>query len=161
MPAFHLAQANVARMRATLDDPLMAGFVAGLPTINALADAAPGFVWRLADEHHGGGGPGSGNATDHRPFPDDAMILVNLSVWETPETLRQFVYHTLHQHFLKARRQWFERMEQAWAVLWWVPVGHRPDVAEARERLEYLRAHGDTPRAFTFRRLFPAPGAGN
>ncbi len=152
MPAFHLAQVNVARMRATLDDPVMAGFVAGLPTINALADAAPGFVWRLADEH-------SGNATDHRPF-GDAMILVNLSVWETPETLRQFVYQTLHQHFLKNRRQWFERLEEAWAVLWWVPAGHRPDVAEARERLEHLRAHGDHPRAFTFRRLYPAPGDG-
>ena len=152
MPAFHLAQVNVARMRATLDDPSMAGFVAGLPTTNALADHAPGFVWRLEDEH-------SGNATEHRPF-GDAMILVNLSVWETPEALRHFVYQTLHQHFLKNRRQWFERMAEAWAVLWWVPVGHRPDVAQARERLEHLRVHGESSRAFTFRRLFPAPAAG-
>ena len=152
MAPYQLAQVNVARMRATLDDPQMAGFVAGLPTINALADAAPGFVWRLEDEH-------SGNATDHRPFGDQ-MILVNLSVWETPEALRHFVYGTLHQHFLKQRRQWFERMAEAWAVLWWVPAGHRPDVTEARARLEHLRTHGESPRAFTFRRLYPAPDVG-
>lgn len=152
MAPHQLAQVNVARMRAALDDPRMAGFVAGLPTINALADSSPGFVWRLEDEH-------SGNATDQRPFGNQ-MILVNLSVWETPEALRQFVYGTLHQHFLKQRRQWFERMAEAWAVLWWVPAGHRPDVAEARARLERLRADGESPRAFTFRRLHPPPEPG-
>lgn len=152
MSAYHLAQVNVARMRATLDDPRMAGFVAGLEPVNALADAAPGFVWRLQDEE-------SGNATDQRPF-GDAMILVNLSVWETPEALRRFVYGTLHQHFLKHRREWFERMTEAWAALWWVPAGHRPDVAEARARLEHLRVYGESPRAFSFRQLFPPPETG-
>jgi len=44
---YHLAQVNIAHMRAPLDDPLMAGFVAQLETINALADASPGFIWRL------------------------------------------------------------------------------------------------------------------
>lgn len=149
--AFHLAQVNVARMRAPLGDPEMAGFVAGLAPVNALADTAPGFVWRLQDEE-------SGDATDHRPF-GDAMILVNLSVWEGPEPLRHFVYHTLHQQFLKQRRDWFERMAEAWVALWWVPAGHRPSVVEAHERLEQLRAHGDTAEAFTFRQLFPPPTA--
>ena len=145
----HLAQVNVARMRASLTDPLMAGFVAGLEPVNALADGSPGFVWRLKDEE-------SGNATGQHPFGDD-MILINLSVWESPESVQHFVYHTLHQEFLKNRRDWFERLAEAWAALWWVPAGHRPDVAEARERLEHLRAHGDTAHAFSFRNLFPVP----
>ena len=88
------------------------------------------------------------------------MILVNLSVWETFGALQHFVYHTLHQQFLKNRREWFERMVEAWAALWWVPAGHRPDVAEARGRLEHLRHHGESPRAVTFRRLFSPPGTG-
>jgi hypothetical protein len=152
-PRFQLAQVNVARMRAPLTDPLMAGFVAGLEPVNALADGSPGFVWRLREEENG-------NATGHHPFGDD-RLLINLSVWESPETLQHFVYHTLHQEFLKNRRDWFERLAEAWAALWWVPAGHRPDVAEARERLEHLRAHGDTAHAFSFRNLFPPPTVWN
>ncbi len=148
---FHLAQVNIARMRAPLTDPLMAGFVAGLEPVNALADGSPGFVWRLKDE-------ASGNATDQHPF-DDYTILINLSVWESPQALQGFVYHTLHQKFLQNRRDWFERMAEAWAALWWVPAGHQPTVAEAKERLEHLRAHGDTARAFSFRNVFPPPVA--
>ena len=42
-------------------------------------------------------------------------------------------------------------MEVPFAVLWWVPAGHEPSVDEAEERLDYLRDHGPTPYAFTFK----------
>lgn len=148
-PSFHLAQINIARMREPLTDPLMAGFVAGLEPVNALADGSPGFVWRLRDEHET-------HATGEALF-GDRMLLINLSVWESTETLRHFVYHTLHQRFLKKRRDWFERLAEAWSVLWWVPAGHLPSLEEARERLDHLRAHGETPHAFSFRQPFPPP----
>lgn len=142
----HLAQANIARALAPLDDPLMAGFVAQLAGINALADASPGFVWRLQSAE--------GDATAVRPY-DDERILVNLSVWESLEALAAFVYTSAHRPVLQQRRQWFSRFDGPYAALWWVPVGHIPDVAEARERLEHLRTHGPTALAFTFKTPFP------
>ncbi|MBV9657803.1 MAG: DUF3291 domain-containing protein [Verrucomicrobia bacterium] len=148
-PVWHLAQVNIAQMRAPMTDPIMAEFVAGLGPVNALADSSPGFVWRLVEDEHG-------HATDDRPFGDD-RILINLSVWESREALQHFVYHTLHQQFLKKRREWFERMKEAWVVLWWVPAGHRPTVVEAKARLEHLRTHGESPHAFSFREPFPPP----
>ncbi|HEV2917851.1 MAG TPA: DUF3291 domain-containing protein, partial [Actinomycetota bacterium] len=87
MAAHHLAQVNVATLRAPLDGPELAGFVAQLEPINALADHSPGFVWRLQTE--------DGDATSIRPFQDE-RIMVNLSVWESLETLRAFVYASRH-----------------------------------------------------------------
>jgi hypothetical protein len=147
---FHIAQINIARMLAPLDDPIMAGFVARLDEINALADSAPGFVWRLQTD--------SGDATALRPYPDD-FIIVNMSVWETAEQLREYVYRSLHSEVMKQRKSWFERFEGMYYALWWVPAGHIPSVEEARERLEHLRTHGESERAFSFKRLFPAPGS--
>ena len=149
-PKFHLAQVNIGRVRAPMDDPLMAGFVARLDDINALADGSPGFVWRLQTE--------DGNATALRPYDDD-RILVNLSVWETPEQLRDFVYRSAHTEVMRQRKAWFERFSGMYYALWWVPAGHIPSVGEAKERLEHLRAYGESPHAFSFAMLFPAPDA--
>lgn len=143
-----LAQLNIAKLRAPLDDPLLADFVAGLDRINALAESTPGFVWRLKDE--------GGNATDIA-WEGDPDVIVNMSVWESLEALRGFTYLSDHTDFLKRRREWFSRLE-VFMVLWWVPDGHQPSVPEARERLEHLAQHGPTPRAFTFAKVFEAQG---
>ncbi len=147
---YQLAQVNIARMLAPLSDPLMAGFVAQLDAINALADGSPGFLWRLQTEE--------GNATTLRPFEDD-LILVNLSLWASLSDLLTFVYKSRHRSVLQQRQQWFERFEGPYLALWWVPSGHIPSVEEAKERLAYLHAHGETPYAFTFKKPFPAPEA--
>ncbi|HEX6568001.1 MAG TPA: DUF3291 domain-containing protein [Acidimicrobiales bacterium] len=150
MAGHHLAQVNIGRLRAPLDSPESAGFVAALDPINALADAAPGFVWRLQTDE--------GDATSIRPFDDDT-ILVNMSVWTSFEALHTFVYRSDHRRVLAQRREWFERMDAVIVALWWVPSGHRPTVTEAKERLATLGRLGPTPDAFTFRSPFPAPGA--
>lgn len=144
---FHIAQLNIARILYPLDTPEMAGFVNRLDEINALADSSPGFVWRLQTEE--------GNATELRPFPDD-RILVNMSVWESLDSLKEYVYKTAHSEVMRQRRQWFEKFEGAYMVMWWVPAGHIPTVAEAKERLEHLQTHGDTGWAFGWKRPFPA-----
>ena len=145
---FHLAQVNIARLRAPLDDPLLAGFVARLDDVNALADGAPGFVWRLQTD--------AGNATALRPYDDD-RILFNLSVWQNPEHLREFVYRSAHVDVMRQRKSWFVRFDGPYYALWWVPAGHIPSVGEAKDRLEHLRAQGESPYAFSFARLFPSP----
>jgi hypothetical protein len=145
---WELAQLNIGRMRAPLDDPQIAGFVAALEPINALADAAPGFVWRLQTE--------DGDATAIRAFPDD-LLLVNMSTWTSVEALADFVYQSDHRGVMAHRRQWFEKLDEAFTVLWWVPAGHRPSLDEAKARLLQLRAEGPTAEAFTFRRPFPDP----
>jgi hypothetical protein len=144
--AHHLAQVNVATLRAPLDGPELAGFVAQLEPINALADASPGFVWRLQTD--------AGDATAIRPFDDD-RIIVNLSVWESLEALRTFVYASRHLEVMRHRRAWFHRMADPYLALWWVPAGTVPTVAEARRRLGLLERHGPGPDAFTFRAPFP------
>jgi hypothetical protein len=147
MAAHHLAQVNVATVRASLDSPELAGFVAQLEPINALADHSPGFVWRLQTE--------DGDATAIRPF-DDERIMVNLSVWESLAALRTFVYASRHLDVMRHRREWFHRMD-AYLALWWVPAGTIPTVAQAKDRLQLLAGHGPGPDAFTFRVPFPAP----
>jgi len=142
----HVAQVNIGRMRASLEDPMMSGFVARLDEINALADGGPGFVWRLQTE--------AGNATYLRPY-DDERILINLSVWETVEDLRDFVYGGNHAEVLRQRGDWFEKLEAPVVALWWVPAGHVPSIDEAKKRLAHLQERGPTPFAFSFRELFP------
>ncbi len=145
---YHLAQVNIARMLAPLTDPLMAGFVAWLDTINALADSSPGFLWRLQTSE--------GNATALRPYEDE-LILVNLSLWASLPDLTAFVYKSQHRFAIQQRRQWFERFDGPHMALWWVPADHIPAVEEAKERLDYLRVHGETPYAFSFKKPFPEP----
>lgn len=144
MPDLHLAQINIARMKAPLEAPEMASFVARLEEINALADAAEGFVWRLQTPE--------GNATYLRPF-DDERILVNMSVWASAEALKNYVYRTAHAELLRDRRQWFEHFAGTYQALWWVPAGHVPDVDEARQRLAHLEKHGPSAHAFTFKQI--------
>ena len=146
---YDLAHLNVARLKAPLDSPQLAYFVGNLDRINAIADGSPGFVWRLQDE--------SGNATALHPMGED--IIVNMSVWRDPESLQAFVYRSDHVAVMRRRREWFDRME-IYLVLWWVPCGHRPTTKEGIERLNLLRSRGPSAEAFTFGKLFPAPGAG-
>jgi heme-degrading monooxygenase HmoA len=148
MAAHHLAQVNLATLRFPLDGPELAGFVAQLEPINALADGTPGFVWRLQTE--------DGDATSIRPF-DDERVMVNLSVWESLEALRGFVYASRHLEVTRHRREWFHKMADPYLALWWVPAGTIPTVAEARKRLELLADRGPTAGAFTFRTPFPEP----
>lgn len=148
MQAFQLAQANVALMRAPLDDPLMADFVALLEPVNHLADASPGFVWRLQTE--------DGDSTGIQAF-DDPRLLFNMSVWESLETLREFVYKSQHLEAFKQRSRWFEPLGRLPVALWWVPAGQRPDAAEGRARLERLWREGPTSEAFSFPKSFAPP----
>jgi hypothetical protein len=148
----NLAQLNIGRVRFPLDGPELKDFVDGLPEVNALADSSPGFVWRLTD----GGGA---DATALRPYEGEDDIMINMSVWESLESLRDFAYFTRHLEYMRRRREWFDHCGlEAYLVLWWVPKGHIPTVAEGKERLEHLVKHGPTPHAFTFRDSFPAPG---
>lgn len=152
---YALAQVNVGRLVAPLDSPRLADFVAGLDPVNAVADAAPGFLWRLQTE--------DGNATAIRAFEQDAEgadggILVNMSVWESVGALGAYVYGEAHRPVLGRRREWFEHMKDAYAALWWIPRSHIPTVGEAEDRVRHLRAHGPTPYAFTLRTHFPSPG---
>ena len=150
MTGYHLAQLNVGTARAPIDSPELAGFMAGIEPVNAIADAAPGFVWRLED----GDGPG---ATALRPRGPDCMV--NMSVWESLEALRDFVYRNgPHLDFMRRRREWFHRMTEQHLVLWWVPAGHIPSLDEALSRLDQLEREGPSPEAFTFREPYAAPG---
>ena len=146
---FQVAQINIARAKAPVDSPLLADFVAKLDEVNALADAAPGFVWRLQTE--------DGNATAIRAFDDDRVI-VNMSVWESVDDLAAFVYRTDHVEVMRRRREWFDRLDLS-VALWWIREGHIPTVREAQERLAHLGEHGPTPFAFTFKQQFADPGS--
>lgn len=147
MSAYQLAQLNIANMKAPLESPSMADFVANLQRINALAEASPGYVWRLQDE--------AGDATALRPFGDD--VLVNLSVWHDVQALSDYVYKSAHREMLKRRKEWFSKVSAAHMVLWWVPAGHQPSVAEAAERLALLHEQGASAEAFNFRQAFAPP----
>ena len=144
----HIAQINIASMLAPIDDPLLAGFVAQLDTINALADHSPGFVWRLQSD--------SGNAT-HIAAYEDALILINMSVWESIAALRAYAYRSEHVEVFRQRRQWFRKPEGPHLALWWVPAGHIPTVEEGQSKLEILAQNGPTTEAFTFKSRFAAP----
>jgi hypothetical protein len=146
---FQLAQVNVARLVAPVDAPEVAEFMAALDPVNALADAAPGFVWRLQDD--------SGDATSIRVF-DDETVLINMSVWESIDALFDFVYKGGHVEYFRRRREWFQSFGATYLALWWIPAGTIPTPDDAKAHLEHLEANGPTPYAFTFKKRFaPAP----
>lgn len=154
--SFDLAQVNVSRLLAPLDSPRLAPFMGALEEVNALGDAAPGFVWRLQTE--------DGNATAVQAFGWDVGgshgVIVNLTTWTSVQALADFVFSGRHLEIMRQRRQWFHNVAEATTALWWVPGGHRPSTAEAEDRVRMLRREGPSPAAFTFRTTFPAPGQG-
>jgi hypothetical protein len=145
---FHLAQINISRLIAPIDDPKIADFVSQLEPINALADRAPGFVWRLQSD--------SGNATDIA-YCDDPFVIVNMSVWESVEALRDYAYGSKHIELFRDRARWFEKAEKPNYCLWWIPIGHRPTLVEGRDRLAHYQEQGATPYSFWFSQRFPMP----
>ncbi len=148
MSDWQLAQLNIAQTLAPADSPQLAEFVANLDRINALADAAPGFVWRLQSE--------IGGAISSHLFGEDAIV--NMSVWDNIEPLHDYVYRSAHIEIMAKRKQWFEQLREAYSVLWWVPAGSIPTLMQARDKLELLRSIGPSPEAFTFKQAFPPPG---
>ncbi len=145
---YNLAQINIAKARAEMNDPIMQGFVARLDEINRIADNAEGFVWRLQSE--------AGDSTAIRVFEDN-LILVNISLWESLEALKNYVYKTKHVELVRDRQAWFTSYAGANQAIWWLPVGHIPRIEEAKEKLDYLEKHGPSPKAFVFGKNFPAP----
>jgi hypothetical protein len=145
---FQIAQVNVGKLVAPLDDPRIDDFRNALERINLLGEAQPGFIWRAK---------GAGfDATDCRVF-DDPDVLINATVWESIEHLAAFAYRTEHREFVRRRREWFQPPSEPFLALWWVPEGHIPSFDECVERLTHLRRHGPTPHAFDFRTRFPEP----
>ena len=149
MSNYQLAQLNIAILKAPLDSPELKDFVDNLDRINALAEGSAGFVWRLKGEGN--------DATSLRPLGEN--VIVNMSVWRDVEALKEFVYRSGHVEIMRRRREWFARMAEAYMVLWWVPAGHEPTMAQAAARLELLRQKGPTSEAFTFGEAFAAPDA--
>lgn len=143
----HLAQLNIAKAKYSLEAPEIKEFVDNLEPVNKLAEASSGFIWRLQDE--------SGDATSITAF-SDPDIIVNMSVWDSIEALKNFMFRTHHRDFLRRKKEWFHHIPDDSYVLWWVPKNHIPTVQEAVEKLEFLRSNGDTPYAFTFKSNFSA-----
>lgn len=143
-----LAQVNIGRLVAPEGDPRVQEFFDELDRINALAEASPGFLWRLKTEE--------GNATAIKPTADP-LLIVNLSVWRDADALFEFVYRSAHTPVMAKRKQFFQRFEGHYQALWWVAAGHRPSVDEALAKLWHLDRFGPTPHAFTFKARFPKP----
>jgi len=145
---WHLAQLNIAKLIAPIDSPTLAGFVAELDRINALADSSEGFVWRLQSEE------GDATTVEHS-FGDD--VIINASVWKSVEHLHNYVYRTAHAKIMSRRKEWFHRIPEVYTVLWWVPEGHRPSLTEAEKKLNLLKEHGPSAEAFTFKQRYSSP----
>jgi hypothetical protein len=148
MRKYHLAQINIAYAKEDNDSAVMAGFIKRLDEINALADKAPGFVWRLQGEE--------GNAVSLQVF-EDPLLLVNMSVWEDMESLKHYVYRSSHVELIRDRDAWFNKMRKMHQALWWVPAGQIPSVAEGKEKLALIQQQGVSAAAFTFARPFAYP----
>lgn len=142
---YHLAQLNIAKMIAPLNDPIMLDFVNNTDRINALAEQSKGFVWRLKEE---------AEYIEANQVFQDNLLAINMSVWENPESLFDFTYHSGHVAIMKRKKEWFSKLKEMHMVLWFVENGQKPTPKEAKHRLEYLRKHGDTPYAFSFRSKF-------
>lgn len=149
MKKYQLAEINVARIKGvTIDDPIMKEFTDNLDTVNALAERSNGFVWRLKDE--------SDNATNINPYNDE-QVIINISVWETIETLEDFVYRTFHTEFIKRRKEWFKTYGKAHTAMWWIEKENFPTVQEAVDKLDLLQKNGPSPMVFNFRKKFTMP----
>ncbi len=147
----HLAQANIARFKASLDQPVMKEFVDFLEPVNKLAEESNGFIWRLKDDE------GRSASYIESPFKDE-MIAVNISVWEDLDALKNFVYGTVHSYFFRNKKKWFDMKGPSQFVMWWLPEGELPTLEMAKEKLEALEANGDSPNAFSMKSIFDAKG---
>ena len=150
-----LSSNQYRKITSALTDPLLADFVENLDIVNAAAEQADGFVWRLKDE--------SGAATGFRHFGPDCIV--NMSVWKDLQSLRKYIMSEPHLSVMKQKRNWFLPMDTPYLALWWVPKGTQPSLAEADEKLQLLFNFGPTSDAFTFQKSFPATrlieGGGN
>ncbi len=145
---YYLAQVNIRRLLASIDDPSIAEFVNQLDEMNQLAEDSPGFIWRMQD---------GDNSSVHATVYDDPLLKMNLSVWRSIKDLKSYAYRSDHLKVLKDRGKWFAKMNEPHLALWWFPIGDpMPDAAEAKKRLNYLKQHGPSIRAFTFRKIFEA-----
>lgn len=147
----HLAELNIGRLIAPVDDPRVAEFMANLDRINGLGKKMPGFVWMS----EGSGEPGTGNTEN--AIGDDPQLVFNLTVWEDLPSLQTFVYKTLHSKFMDRKAEWFEVLGEQHFVMWWIQEGHQPTREEALERLDDLRRNGPTGRAFGWKDVPPSP----
>lgn len=138
----HLVELNIGRLIAPTDDPRVADFMDNLDRINGLGKRMPGFVWMM----EGSGEPGTGN-TDVK-LDGDPLFVANLTMWEDYESLKTFVYQTLHKKFMDRKAEWFEALTDKHFVMWHVPAGHIPTIDEALARLKHLQEHGETDHAF-------------
>jgi hypothetical protein len=149
MQEYNIAEINIAKIKGVdINDPVMKEFVDNLDGVNAISESSPGFVWRLKDE--------SNNATNINPYNDE-QIIINISVWESIETLENFMYRTFHSNFLKRRKEWFQTFGKVSTAMWWIPKEQFPTIGESVEKLDYLQKNGSTELAFDFRNKFPAP----
>ncbi len=146
---YHIAEINIARMKGVdINDPIMKEFVENLDAVNQVAESSEGFVWRLKDDNN--------NATSLNPY-DDEQVIINVSVWQSIETLENFMYKTFHSEFLKRRKEWFVAYGTAHTAMWWVPAEHTPTLQEAVDKLDYLQKNGASADSFDFRNKFSAP----
>jgi hypothetical protein len=150
MSRFYVAQVNIAEPVEPLTSQRLADFMDLLAPVNATADAAPGFVWRLQGD--------DGDATSMSIF-DDGQLIVNMSVWESLEAYADFVFTGMHVQVMRRRREWFSLLREPYTTVWWVPSDTRPTIADAEARLSSLRQNGPTPFAFTLKQPFPAPNS--
>jgi hypothetical protein len=151
----HLAQVNIARSHAPFADASMASLVERIAEINALAERSKGFVWRFKAPEDG--------SRWFAPFEDyfvpfaQERFFFNMSVWESIEDLKHYVFRTAHSELLKGRQHWMGEFEKAALAMWWIRAGHVPTVAEARAKLEQVQQLGPTSDAFTLATVFPKP----
>lgn len=149
MTQYQIAEINIARMKGVnIDDPIMKEFVDNLEKVNAVAESSEGFVWRLKDE--------SNNATSINPYNDE-QVIINISVWESIETLEKFIYKTFHTEFLRRRKEWFQTFGKAYTAMWWLPAGQYPTMEDAVAKLGELQKNGASTSVFDFKNKFAAP----
>lgn len=151
MSQFQLAEYNIGRLVHPLDNTESAEFLAALEPINALAEATPGFVWRLKDDD------GHSSSFVAGPDADDPLLIVNYSIWADLESLQHFIYKSGHGSYMRRRREWFVPSTQASTVCWWISANTTPELSDAHARLIHLRDHGPSETGWPLNKPIPAP----
>jgi hypothetical protein len=142
-----LVHLNIGRLLGGHDDPRMVDFFAQLETINGLAEASVGYVWRLTEEEMG---------ASAMVWPGDETVVGTLSVWASVESLEKFVWQSAHATAYARKREWFQKMKGPAFVMWWIPAGHKPTLADGKARLEYLVEFGPSDHAFGWEHMAAA-----